>query len=138
MIQIFSKKYPKVLLHQINRLNEISGRNNISDDKEFLQIATLKMKEGDTFKPHQHIWKEPTYKLFLAQESWIVIKGKVKVSYYDVDGTFLISHEIYQGDCSVTYEGGHTYDILEDDTIVYEFKIGPYTGIENDKVFIDE
>jgi hypothetical protein len=24
--------------------------------------------------------------------------------------------------------GGHTYQILEDDTIVYEYKTGPYEG----------
>ena len=40
------------------------------------------------------------------------------------------------GDCSMTFRGGHTYEILEDDTVVYEYKTGPYKGIENDKVFI--
>ena len=38
----------------------------------------------------------------------------------------------------MTFQGGHTYEILEDDTIVYEYKTGPYKGQENDKVFIDE
>jgi len=42
------------------------------------------------------------------------------------------------GDCSVTLGGGHTYLILEDDTLVYEYKTGPYKGIENDKIFLDE
>ena len=33
---------------------------------------------------------------------------------------------------------GHTYTILEDDTVVYEYKTGPYTGVENDKVFLND
>ena len=41
------------------------------------------------------------------------------------------------GDASFTLEGGHTYTILEDDTLVYEYKTGPYEGQKNDKVFID-
>ena len=38
----------------------------------------------------------------------------------------------------MTFEGGHTYTILEDETIVYEYKTGPYKGQENDKVFIKD
>ena len=41
------------------------------------------------------------------------------------------------GDVSITLYGGHTYTILED-ALVYEFKTGPYTGQENDKIFLKE
>ena len=37
---------------------------------------------------------------------------------------------------SFTLQGGHNYLILEDDTLVYEFKTGPYEGQEFDKKFI--
>ena len=48
-----------------------------------------------------------------------------------------ISDEIIKrGDCSMTFEGGHTYSILEDDTVVYEYKTGPYFGQILDKEFI--
>ena len=42
------------------------------------------------------------------------------------------------GDASFTLYGGHTYEILEEDTLVYEYKTGPYEGQELDKTFIDE
>ena len=35
------------------------------------------MEEGKTFKPHKHIWKNRTRDV-IAQESWVVIQGKVK------------------------------------------------------------
>ena len=41
------------------------------------------------------------------------------------------------GDASFTLEGAHTYTILEDDTLVYEYKTGPYEGQAMDKTFID-
>lgn len=136
MRHIYSKKYPEKLLHIINTLEDVVERTNVVPDNQFLQLATLRMERGKTFKPHQHIWKlSPTEKI-IAQESWIVIKGLVKVYMYDIDGELLATEVIRQGDCSMTFEGGHTYEILEDDTIVYEYKTGPYTGIENDKVFL--
>ena len=33
-------------------------------------------------------------------------------------------------------DGGHTYEILEEDTIVYEYKTGPYEGQSLDKTFL--
>jgi len=136
MKHIFSKKNPEKLLHIINKFEEISDRTNVIPNDNFLQLATLRMKEGTKFRPHQHIWKlSPTEKV-IAQESWVIIKGSVKVFMYDIDGELLTTEIITQGDCSITLEGGHTYEILEEDTVVYEYKTGPYMGIEHDKVFL--
>jgi cupin fold WbuC family metalloprotein len=94
------------------------------------------MDKGKTFKPHQHIWKPTPVEQIIAQESWVVIKGSVEASFFDTDGTLLEKHVIRLGDCSMTFEGGHTYLILEDDTVVYEYKTGPYQGQAMDKVFL--
>ena len=69
----------------------------------------------------------------IAQESWVVISGKVKVTYYDLDLSIVDEDILSPGDVSITLEGGHNYLFLED-SVVYEYKTGPYTGIENDKV----
>ena len=53
-----------------------------------------------------------------------------------MDGTFLESHVLGPGDSSFTLEGGHTYEILADDTVVYEYKTGPYQGQSSDKEFL--
>ena len=37
----------------------------------------------------------------------------------------------------MTFRGGHNYLCLEDDSLVYEYKTGPYYGQKKDKVFID-
>ena len=76
MKKIYSKVEPGILLHIINRLDEIKGRTNISPDEEYLQLASIKMQKGQTFKAHKHIILEKTTNI--AQESWLVIKGSVK------------------------------------------------------------
>jgi len=95
------------------------------------------MEKGKTFKPHKHIFKEGESEV-IAQESWVVIKGSVKVILYDLDDTIIKKVILHPGDCSITLKGGHNYEILEDDTVVYEYKTGPYKGQSLDKEFINE
>tara|TARA_B100000586_G_scaffold164369_1_gene119799 strand:+ start:350 stop:781 length:432 start_codon:yes stop_codon:yes gene_type:complete len=139
---IYSKLEPNNILHIVHRANEFYNiqeghRKDIVEDKEFIQLSALKMKKGQTFQPHQHIWKDGEKKV-IAQESWVVIKGSVKCSFFDTDGILLEEPVLSVGDCSITLGGGHTYSILEENTLVYEFKTGPYKGPQNDKVLLEE
>jgi cupin fold WbuC family metalloprotein len=137
MEKLYSKVDPEKLLHIVYVAGDFKEqRTELVDPNNFIQCAYLRMEKGTTFRPHRHIWKSPSYDKVIAQESWVVIKGSVNAIFYDTDGEYLESHILYTGDCSFTLEGGHNYEILEDDTVVYEYKTGPYTGQENDKVFI--
>tara|TARA_Y100000592_G_C5455428_1_gene311128 strand:- start:333 stop:761 length:429 start_codon:yes stop_codon:yes gene_type:complete len=139
---LMEKHYSKIdkerLLHIINRLDNESERKDIVPAKNFIQCAVLNFNKGKTFRPHKHIRKSRTYPEKIAQESWVVIKGSVKCIFYDIDDSILLETTLHPGDASFTLEGGHTYEILEDNTIVYEYKTGPYEGQEFDKRFLDE
>lgn len=136
MEKIYSKKEPNKLLHIIQRLDDIKEpRVDLIPEEQFIQCSTLKMEKGKTFKPHKHIWKNRTRDV-IAQESWIVIKGSVKCIFYDIDNNIIAEPILKEGDASFTLYGGHTYEILEDNTLVYEYKTGPYEGQKLDKVFI--
>ena len=68
----------------------------------------------------------------------MVISGMVKAFLYDIDDTIIAEPILGPGDCSITFRGGHTYQSLADNTLVYEYKTGPYMGIEKDKAMIEE
>lgn len=137
MEEIYSKVDPTILLHIIDTADDINAsRKNIVGDNEFLQLATMNLNKGHTFKPHKHIIHEKITNI--AQESWVVIKGSVKCILYDLDDSIIATPILYQGDCSITLRGGHNYVILEDDTRVREYKTGPYLGQELDKTFIEK
>lgn len=136
MYKIYSRVNPEKHLHTVFRYYDIHERVEVAEENQFLQLATLRMDKGKTFRPHQHIWKPTPRETVIAQESWVIIKGSVEVSFYDTDGALLEKQVIRAGDCSMTFEGGHTYLILEDDTVVYEYKTGPYQGQALDKVFL--
>jgi cupin fold WbuC family metalloprotein len=136
MEKIYSKVQPDKLLHMIVRKEEIKpGRVDIVSEENFIQCSMLNMEKGKTFKPHKHIWKERTRNV-IAQESWVVIQGSVKCIFYDLDDTIIAEPILYPGDSSFTLEGGHNYLIMEDDTLVYEYKTGPYEGQAMDKTFL--
>ena len=138
MIQYFSKVDPSKLLHVVVRKEDLTpGRVEVVPEDNFIQCALLNMEKGKTFKPHRHIFKERTRNV-IAQESWIVILGSVKCTFYDLDNSILVEPILNPGDASFTLEGGHTYNILEDNTLVYEYKTGPYEGQALDKIFLND
>lgn len=136
MENFYSKIEPGKLLHMVVRKEDIlPGRKDVVSEENFIQCSILNMEKDKTFKPHRHIWKERTRNV-IAQESWIVVQGSVKCTFYDLDNTVLAEPVLNVGDASFTLEGGHNYLILEDDTLVYEYKTGPYEGQAMDKTFI--
>jgi cupin fold WbuC family metalloprotein len=137
MEELYSQELRGKLLHVIVRKDDFKpGRKDIIDESQFIQCSALQMEAGKTFRPHKHIWKNSNRKV-IAQESWVVIRGSVQGIFYDLDGTLLKEVVLNEGDASFTLEGGHNYLILEDDTLVYEYKTGPYEGQALDKTFLD-
>ncbi len=137
MIKIYSNIKKQKILHIVYKKNKKTfSRVDIAPDDQFLQAADLKLGKNKTFKAHRHIWKKTPKKKIIAQESWIVISGKVRFFAYDINGKFIKSFILNPGDLSMTFEGGHTYKSLSTKTRVIEYKTGPYMGVQKDKVFI--
>jgi len=135
MKKIHSNINKEKLLHLILRKEDVvEERYNIIDDQEYLQLAAMLLPKGKTFIPHRHVDCKKT--VLMTQESWVVISGKVKAILYDLDDSVITEEILNAGDCSVTFYGGHNYEILEDNTLVYEYKTGPYEGQKLDKVSI--
>lgn len=139
MEKIYSKIQEGKLLHIIRRLEDVVNQKDFREDivpeENYIQCSSLNMKAGKTFKPHKHITKTRTREV-IAQESWIVIRGSVKCIFYDLDDSIIAEPILYPGDASFTLLGGHNYEILEEGTVVYEYKTGPYEGQALDKVFL--
>lgn len=140
MKKIYSTVEPGKLLHMIVYYEDLreseAQRIDICDPDQFLQCAGLNIPKGKKYRPHEHIWKDGPSKI-IAQESWCVMRGRVKVFLYDLDGKCIATEELVAGDASFTFFGGHTYEVMED-AVVYEYKTGPYKDQSSDKKFIGE
>jgi cupin fold WbuC family metalloprotein len=127
----------EALYHCVFSLSDLQeDRIDITPAEEYLQCACIKMDKGKSFQPHVHIKCERHTDL--TQEAWVVFAGSVKVDYYDEDCNFMDSVTLKAGDCTISFRGGHKYECVEDGTLVYEFKSGPYFGRTADKVTFDD
>ena len=95
MEKIYSKVDPTKLLHIVQRLDKITEpRVDLIPEEHFIQCSTLKMENGKTFLPHKHITKDRHYTEQIAQESWVVIRGRVKCKFFDIDDTSVARFEL--------------------------------------------
>ena len=132
MIKIYSAIKTEKLLHVILKKEDVTKeRTNVVEAQEFLQFAAMKLPKGDIALPHKHVACDKT--ATITQESWVIIQGKIKVILYDINDEILAEEVLLPGDCNITLYGAHAYEILEEDTIIYEYKTGPYQGIEKDR-----
>ena len=137
MEKYYSNIDPSVLLHLVVRKEDVTdNRFDVSEEKEFLQLAVLKFPKDKTFRPHKHVLKDAPERKVRTQESWAIMEGSVRAIFYDLDDTILASPVLRQGDASMTFHGAHNYVILEDDTVVFEYKTGPFQGVAVDKTFL--
>lgn len=138
MIKIYSIIEPKKLLHIVYDLNDVTDRIDLVSEQEFLQCSVIRKDKGKRFKEHKHIQKPYISIEQFAQESWFVYKGKILVYHYDIDDSLIGTMVLKEGQINITLYGGHTLEVLEDNTIICEQKNGPYYGQKFDKIFIGE
>ena len=137
MEKFYSNIEQGLLLHMVVRQSDIiDGRQNLVDDDQYLQCASLNLKKGTTFTAHKHIFKTTDFSF--PQESWVVIKGSVKCIFYDINDKIIAEPILNEGDASFSFWGGHNYLILEDNSKILEYKVGPYLGQEKDKKFLNK
>ena len=128
----YSKIDPSKLLYAIVKLKDIGDyRMDVSPNEEYLQLSARSLKKDTIVPAHKHLPITRTTEI--TQEAWIVFNGLIKGTFYDLDNTELETIELTSGDCAVLFRGGHKLEIINQDTIFYEIKTGPYYGKTNDK-----
>lgn len=107
-----------------------SGSIPATNEKESLQLLTLKHPKGTYLKAHLHSpGKRVTNRL---QECWIVRKGKVRFDLYGPDKRFFKYIFLTQGQAFILIAGGIAIHFI-DDAEIFEVKNGPF---KEDKVLI--
>ena len=133
---IYSNCEEGTLMLTINRAWEISEqRTDVTPESEYLQISTKILSRDTSFRAHKHnpLDRHTT----TTQEAWIILKGAIKAKFWDLDDTVLHETILRDGDCAVVYKAGHSFEVLQEGTVLYEVKNGPYYGQTKDKTFID-
>lgn len=132
MKKIYSKIEPAKLICNFLKFSEITNKRcDISPEEEFIQVSGRILEKDFIVPAHKHNFQKRETNL--TQETWIVIKGKLKAKFFDLDDKFLDEIIMNDGDCIAIFRGGHQLEVLDENTYFYEVKNGPYNGIQKDK-----
>lgn len=121
---IYSKKKNKLIACIYKVKKKIQNRKDLSPINEILQVGVIKLK--DNFELKKHLHTQITRKTQGTQEIWIVMYGKIRVTFYDNDKTKISEKTLNEGDMSILFSGGHSLKCLKKGSIIYEIKNGPY------------
>jgi hypothetical protein len=128
--KIFSKVEPEKLLHVVFDTNEpFENRADLSDAGQWLQVSALNLPKGKKVNPHIHNPREqvPSSAPGVTQECWIILRGEIKASLFDLNQNLLHEQKLPQGHMLVTFSGGHSLE-CENGALMVECKNGPYLG----------
>ena len=119
-------KKPLFLIKKYFKKKIRKTREDLTDKNKFLQVSLLNLKKDMNFSPHVHL--RHVKKTYISSEAWIVISGKLRVIFYDLDKSKVYEDVLKRGDISILFEGGHVFKPLTKNTIIFEIKNGPYLG----------
>ena len=110
------------------------GLDFITSDNSFIQVGTWDYQEGKILDAHYHNTFER--KSYITQEVVLVVQGSIVCNLYTIEGEFITSEEINQGQLIIQYQEIHEYEIKKDSKVL-EIKNGPYFGPEKDRTRIN-
>ena len=107
------------------------GLNFVSSEGDYQQVGIWGYDKGKKLAPHIHL--VAPREVLRTQEVVFVKEGRIRADIYTEKEDFLKSVELEKGDTIILFNGGHGYEILEDNTKVLEVKNGPYVGADKDR-----
>ena len=121
-----------------NKYRNKKGINFFTDKKASQQVGFMKHKKDHIILPHKHNKRKKTAiaKIDTTTEVLIILKGILRVDFYNTKEKYLFSKKLYANDLIMLSSGGHGFKVLKDVEMI-EVKQGPYF-ISKDKVKFDK
>lgn len=127
-----SKIDPNKRLATLFYFDALVARQDLLEPDSILQVAVIPFQRGSTVAPHRHLGIQRS--ISGTQEVWVVARGTITVQMFDLDDSPIDCFRLVERDVFVTLSGGHAILEVEEDSILYEIKNGPYLGESNDRV----
>jgi len=131
--------YKKKLLALIVRgtYRKKKGITFFTPSESTQQFGYMRHKKKHIIKPHLH--KKRITKILYTTEVILLLKGVLRVDFYNFNRKYLFSKILKQKDIIMLVHGGHGFKILKDVEML-EIKQGPYSRIKDKIKFenIDE
>ena len=110
------------------------GISFFTDNKDIQQVGYMYHKKNHIIKPHIH--KKQTRKLLHTSEVILILKGVLRVDFYEKNKKYLFSKILKEKDIIMLVHGAHGFKAIKSVQML-EIKQGPYIN-KLDKVKFDE
>ena len=129
MIEKVSHKNKLFALIVRRQFRKKDGINFFTSKKSTQQFGYMKHKKNHIIKPHKH--NKRLTKILKTTEVILLLKGTLRVDFYDNKKKYLFSKIIKENDIIMLVHGGHGFKILKSVEMI-EVKQGPYS-LSDDK-----
>ena len=106
------------------RFRKKSGINFFTPKEATQQFGYMKHKKNHIIKPHSH--NKRLTKILRTTEVILLLKGILRVDFYDNKKKYLFSKIINEKDIIMLVHGGHGFKVLKNVEMI-EVKQGPYS-----------
>lgn len=110
------------------------GITFFTENKDIQQFGYMNHKKDHIIKPHIH--KNQTRKLIHTSEVILILKGSLRVDFYNKRKKYLFSKILREKDIIMLVHGAHGFKVLKNVQMI-EIKQGPYIT-KLDKIKFDE
>ena len=131
-LNIYSNVKEDLIVLTIMRYEELNNnRNDLCPNDQYIQFCARKLELNLEVKPHKHLSIHRNSDI--TQEAWVILDGSIYAKFYDINNHITHTSKLKKGDVAILYRGGHSFKVIEENTVFYEIKNGPYIGSKFDK-----
>ena len=106
-----------------NNYRKMRGVNFFSSNDLPQQFGYIYQKKNHIIPPHTH--RKRSTKVFITSEVLIILKGILRIDFYDLKQKYLFSKIIKKGQIIFLLHGSHGFKVIKDLQMI-EVKQGPF------------
>lgn len=128
-----SKIYSNLNLCRIVSYGKFVHRTNLAEPDQIIQASLIKMTRFQSVPSHEHL---PIERYTTGTgEGWLVLNGSFEAEIFDIDQTSLGKYLLKKFDMILMFNGGHSLHATKKNSVIFEFKNGPFKGSDSDKIY---
>ena len=133
IINVNSKIHTNLNLCNLVFYGKFYNRTNLTEPSQIIQTSLINMTRFQSVPRHEHL---PIERYTTGTgEGWLVLNGSFEVEIFDIDQTSLGRYLLKKFDVILMFNGGHSLYATKKNSVIFEFKNGPFKGSDSDKIY---
>ena len=107
------------------------GNKFVTENELPMQMGIMRLNKSE-IQNHVHKIRNRQLKT-ISNEFHMVIRGRAMLRLFNKEKELVAKQMLCPNMFCILYSGGHGYEIIRDDTLMVEVKLGAYSSVDDDK-----